>query len=48
MIESGLSGVEFISVNTDNQALFNCQAATKLAIGPTVTRGLGAGGDPEK
>ena len=48
MIESGLSGVEFISVNTDNQALFNSLAPTKLAIGPTVTRGLGAGGDPEK
>jgi cell division protein FtsZ len=48
MIESGLSGVEFISINTDNQALYGSQASTKLAIGPTVTRGLGAGGDPEK
>lgn len=48
MIESGLSGVDFISINTDNQALFNSLAPTKLAIGPTVTRGLGAGGDPEK
>lgn len=48
MIESGLSGVEFISINTDNQALYGSQAETKLAIGPTVTRGLGAGGDPEK
>lgn len=48
MIESGLSGVQFIAINTDNQALFNSLAPTKLSIGPTVTRGLGAGGDPEK
>lgn len=48
MIESGLSWVDFISINTDNQALFNSLAPTKIAIGPTVTRGLWAGGDPEK
>jgi len=48
MIESGLTGVDFISINTDNQALFNSLATTKLSIWPTVTRGLGAGGDPEK
>ena len=38
MIESGLSGIDFISINTDNQALFNSLAATKIAIGPTITR----------
>ncbi len=48
MVESGLSGVEFISINTDNQAIYNSLAPTKLSIGPTTTRGLGAGGDPEK
>lgn len=32
MIESGLSGVDFISINTDNQAIFNSQAPTKLSI----------------
>jgi cell division protein FtsZ len=48
MIESGLSGVDFISINTDNQAIYNSLAPTKMSIGPTVTRGLGAGGDPEK
>jgi len=48
MIESGLSGVEFISINTDNQAIYNSLAPTKLSIGPVTTRGLGAGGDPER
>lgn len=48
MIESGLSGVDFISINTDNQAIYNSLAPVKMSIGPTVTRGLGAGGDPEK
>src|SRR5271170_8334905 len=48
MINFGLEGVEFIVVNTDAQALNANAAATKLAIGSTVTRGLGAGADPDK
>jgi cell division protein FtsZ len=48
MINFGLEGVEFIVVNTDAQAL-NCNAApTRLNIGSAVTRGLGAGADPER
>lgn len=46
MIGSGLEGVEFISINTDSQALSNSQADKKLQIGEKVTRGLGAGGNP--
>jgi cell division protein FtsZ len=46
MIELGLEGVEFIAANTDHQALAGSLAPTKLQIGPRVTRGLGAGGDP--
>ena len=48
MINFGLEGVEFIVVNTDAQALNANAAATKLAIGQNVTKGLGAGADPEK
>src|SRR5579872_5853938 len=48
MINFGLEGVEFIVVNTDAQALNASAAATKLAIGSNITRGLGAGADPEK
>lgn len=48
MIESGLSGVEFISLNTDNQAIYNSLAPIKLSIWPVTTRGLGAGWDPER
>lgn len=47
MIELGLSGVEFIAANTDRQALFSSLAPTKIQLGPKVTRGLGAGGDPK-
>lgn len=47
MITSGLKGVEFISVNTDKQALFLSQANTKIQIGDKLTRGLGAGANPE-
>ena len=47
MIESGLSGVEFIAVNTDAQALLMSDADIKLDIGRELTRGLGAGSDPE-
>src|SRR5215475_14023342 len=47
MIESGLTGVEFIAVNTDAQALLMSDADVKIHIGSKVTRGLGAGADPE-
>ena len=48
MINFGLEGVEFIVVNTDAQALNNNAAPTRLNIGNAVTRGLGAGADPER
>ncbi len=48
MIHFGLEGVEFISVNTDVQALNSNSAAEKVAIGSGITRGLGAGADPER
>ncbi len=47
MIEEGLSGIEFIAVNTDAQALLLSNAPTRVRIGDKVTRGLGAGGNPE-
>jgi cell division protein FtsZ len=47
MIEAGLTGVEFIAVNTDAQALLMSDADVKIHIGSAVTRGLGAGADPE-
>ena len=47
MIELGLRGVEFIAVNTDAQALLLSEADVKLDIGREITRGLGAGADPE-
>jgi cell division protein FtsZ len=46
MVDAGLSGVEFIAVNTDAQALMMCDADVKIHIGAKVTRGLGAGADP--
>ena len=48
MISEGLKGVDFIAVNTDAQALISSQATSKLRIGDKLTRGLGAGGDPER
>jgi cell division protein FtsZ len=48
MIEAGLRGVEFIAVNTDAQALLMSDADVKLDIGRELTRGLGAGADPDK
>ncbi len=48
MINFGLDGVEFIVINTDVQALNANQAPTKLTIGSSVTKGLGAGADPER
>src|ERR687889_305791 len=47
MVDQGLKGVEFIAVNTDAQALQMCDADIKLQIGDQLTRGLGAGADPE-
>ncbi|MFC2690206.1 MAG: cell division protein FtsZ, partial [Propionibacterium freudenreichii] len=48
MIEEGLKGVEFVAVNTDAQALLLSDADVKLDIGRELTRGLGAGADPDK
>ncbi|OON90426.1 MAG: cell division protein FtsZ [Candidatus Epulonipiscium fishelsonii] len=47
MIEDGLSGVDFITVNTDHQALSRSKAALRIQIGEKMTRGLGAGANPE-
>lgn len=47
MIDSGLSGVEFISINTDLQDLENCKATQRVQIGARLTKGLGAGANPD-
>ncbi len=47
MIEAGIRGVEFIAINTDAQALVMSEADVKLDVGRELTRGLGAGADPE-
>ena len=47
MIEARIHGVEFIAVNTDAQALHNSPASVKVHIGKSLTRGLGAGMNPE-
>jgi cell division protein FtsZ len=47
MITEGIQGVEFVAINTDAQALLLAKAATKVRIGDKLTRGLGAGGNPE-
>ncbi len=47
MIELGLSGVDYVACNTDSQALKASLAPTKVQLGPRLTRGLGAGGDPK-
>ena len=47
MVDSGLKGVEFIAVNTDSQALALCQAPNKIQIGEKLTKGLGAGANPD-
>jgi cell division protein FtsZ len=47
MVDAGLSGVEFIAVNTDAQALLMAEADIKIQVGANATRGLGAGADPE-
>jgi cell division protein FtsZ len=46
MIDNGIKGVEFIAVNTDKQALQISKASTRIQIGEKITRGLGAGADP--
>src|SRR6059058_1635772 len=47
MVDAGLRGVEFIAINTDVQALQACEADIKLSIGHELTKGLGAGANPE-
>jgi cell division protein FtsZ len=47
MIELEMNGVEYIAANTDGQALKTCLAPTKIQLGPKITRGLGAGGNPQ-
>jgi len=47
MIEEGIQGVEFVAINTDAQALMMAKAPTRVRIGNKLTRGLGAGGNPE-
>jgi len=47
MIDAGLRGVDFIAINTDKQALFLSKANTKIQIGDKLTKGLGAGANPD-
>ncbi len=47
MVQAGLNGVEFIAINTDKQALLKSEADVKIQIGEKLTKGLGAGADPE-
>lgn len=47
MIESGLEGVEFFAANTDAQALLSSRATNKIQLGDEITKGLGAGADPD-
>ncbi len=47
MVQYGLRGVQFVAINTDKQALYLSKAETKVQIGEKLTRGLGAGADPE-
>lgn len=47
MVDSGIKGVEFIAVNTDRQALLLSKATSKIQIGEKITRGLGAGANPD-
>jgi len=47
MIEEGLAGIEFVAVNTDAQALLLSNAPVRVRVGDKLTRGLGAGGNPE-
>jgi len=47
MIDEGIAGVEYIAINTDRQHLMNCKASTTLQIGEKLTKGLGAGANPD-
>lgn len=47
MVDSGVRGIEFIALNTDKQALFSSRAETKIQLGEKITKGLGAGANPE-
>src|SRR5436190_10404548 len=47
MVTSGIDGVEFMCINTDSQALKHAKVKTALQIGCNITKGLGAGADPE-
>ncbi|MFH1534235.1 MAG: cell division protein FtsZ [Nitrospirota bacterium] len=47
MIKSGLKGIDFISINTDAQALYHSESPTKINVGKATTRGLGAGSNPD-
>jgi cell division protein FtsZ len=47
MIDAQLRGIEFVAANTDLQALYKCRAKVKLQLGTQLTKGLGAGADPE-
>ena len=47
MVELGISGIDFLAANTDYQALQTSLATQTIQLGPQVTRGLGAGGNPE-
>ncbi len=46
MVDAGITGVDFVAVNTDAQALHHCKASQKVHIGKEATKGLGAGADP--
>lgn len=48
MIASGMESVEFVTINTDKQVLFHSKASNKIQIGEKLTKGRGAGGDPER
>ncbi|MEE8369515.1 MAG: cell division protein FtsZ [Dehalococcoidia bacterium] len=48
MVQAQIAGVEFVGINTDAQALMRCEAESRMRIGDRITRGLGAGGDPER
>jgi len=48
MINAGITGIEFVCINTDKQQLKNCKSQQTIQIGEKLTRGLGAGADPEK
>jgi cell division protein FtsZ len=48
MVEARIGGVEFVGVNTDGQALARCDAGERMRIGERITKGLGAGSDPDK